>query len=277
MYMLDRMNKNPTQYNKVPPPNSYLTGKPGSRSTPDLEQLKQLSSKDNPYRDFAGDMNVPVQGTMGKNISKNFDSEFPTKPGVRSLANVITQGGALAQAGLDTYQNFQNQGVSEAMNANYYNNLMGKGQHVQSPHFHAAYQAGLVNASQQQDLNRAQMNQNAFKAIGGPLGSFIGALLPSTKPQTSKPIDLNTSRDTNGNWVNPGGNVEVKDNKNKDTFADVKWTSNPLYEAVKDRDERIKEDSKSRVLNLINSGKISTSPMESMGEGVASGSTSSNA
>nr|QXV86412.1 hypothetical protein [Polycipiviridae sp.] len=124
--------------------------------------------------------------------------------------------GKLVGATVNVANNRMNLRNQASVSENFFNNQLGRGDHVNSPHFHAGHHADMAFNAQTQTIREQQNIQQSWSNMLGPVGGVIGHFRSRNHvSDLERNLNFKTATDTRGNAINPAesrNNAQIASN-----------------------------------------------------------------
>lgn len=137
--------------------------------------------------------------------------------------------GKLIGAGVNVANNRMNIRNQANVSENFFNNQMGRGDHVSSQHFHSGHHSDMAFNAQTQTIREQQNIQQSWSNMLGPVGGVIGHLRSRNhQSDLEKNLNFKTAHDTRGNAINPSesrNNANTVNEPNVSTRSTTQETS----------------------------------------------------
>lgn len=134
--------------------------------------------------------------------SKGSSASSNTKTSMAERSSGVL--GKLIGAGTNVANNRMNLRNQANVSENFFNNQLGRGEHVSSPHFHAGHHSDMAFNAQTQTIREQQNIQQSWSNMLGPVGGVFGHLRSRNHvSDLERNLNFKTATDTRGNAINP--------------------------------------------------------------------------
>lgn len=183
------------------------------------EKIKLGSEKD-PLRQTA------AAGAVVKGASKSSASGKSSNQSTNQVREGTGVLGRLLGAGVGNANNRMNIRNQSNASENFFNNQLGQGPHVNSPHFHAAHHSDKAFNAQTQTIREQQNIQQSWSNVLGPIGGVIGHLRSRNHvSDLERNLNFKTATDTRGNAINPADSRNNNAQSDKQNQIKSGWSN----------------------------------------------------
>lgn len=153
------------------------------------------------------EINHPLQSRAAGAVAKAASSKASgSSSNMKTSTAQRTSGvlGKLIGATTNIANNRMNLRNQASVSENFFNNQLGRGDHVNSPHFHAGHHSDMAFNAQTQTIREQQNIQQSWSNILGPVGGVIGHFRSRNHvSDLERNLNFKTANDTRGNSINP--------------------------------------------------------------------------
>lgn len=199
-------------------------GPSGLKSSPQNSSFKSDAGTQHPLNPQLQSRSVGAIAKAASSKTSGASSNSKTSMAERS-SGVI---GKLIGAGVNVANNRMNLRNQASVSENFFNNQLGRGDHVNSPHFHAGHHSDMAFNAQTQTIREQQNIQQSWSNMLGPVGGVIGHFRSRNHmSDLERNLNFNTANDTRGNAANP---AHSRNNAQGSTNASVSTRSGESIE-----------------------------------------------